>query len=611
MSYESNTMANHTNKTALITGVSKGVGFKLLERFLFEGYKVIGTYRILNNQLQNLLDENSSRLTLKYMDLESIESITNLAKEISGTSIDILVINAIIAGFATFTNEKGIYGNGSEGIYEFNRYIIANAVNNFHLAKLLNKNIAQSTDKTVLAISSLSGSVSNKVFVKKYYHPELKEFANLEFNPNDFNDLSGGKDINLLLESSNDQNMDLGLYTTYAYSRSVFNSLFLDYSIQYAQDGIKTLLMHPGSVKSETSREFKEALYKQSYSGSFFLSLAKYLSIDNIIYNMFFPGLTVEQCVTYTYENVVNNATRYKIGDFIDSKGRKMESLLSDYHIKNMSLGLTDIQKATLENQNHPKTILITGLDDDWGGDLLGRFLLEDYKIIGTYRTLNKELKHLLDENSSRLTLKYMDLESIESITNLAKEISETSIDILVLNAVSTGLATLADEKSTYEKGSDGIHEFNQYIIANAMNNFHLAKLLHNNIAQSTDKIILAISSLAGSVSNKVFVKKYYYPESKEYANFEFNPNDFKGIDNNISSVLRSFHDKSDGSNLYTTYAYSREIYDALFLDYSIQYSQDGIKTFLMHPESIKVERNIELSGEHTIKNDQIVHDEL
>ena len=76
-------------KTALITGVGKGIGKALAEKFLSEGYFVIGTFNSgkLDSQ-KNLIQFN--------LDLSKKESIENCAKEISklGKKIDILINNA-------------------------------------------------------------------------------------------------------------------------------------------------------------------------------------------------------------------------------------------------------------------------------------------------------------------------------------------------------------------------------------------------------------------------------------------------------------------------------------------------------------------------------------
>ena len=76
-------------KTALITGVGKGIGKALKEKFLSEGFFVVGTY---NSEKPN---EEKDFVSLK-LDLSKKESVANCIKEISklNKKVDILINNA-------------------------------------------------------------------------------------------------------------------------------------------------------------------------------------------------------------------------------------------------------------------------------------------------------------------------------------------------------------------------------------------------------------------------------------------------------------------------------------------------------------------------------------
>ncbi len=76
-------------KTALITGVGKGIGKALKEKFLSEGYLVVGTF----NSEKPGEEKNFVSVAL---DLSKKESVENCAKEIGklGKKIDILINNA-------------------------------------------------------------------------------------------------------------------------------------------------------------------------------------------------------------------------------------------------------------------------------------------------------------------------------------------------------------------------------------------------------------------------------------------------------------------------------------------------------------------------------------
>jgi len=87
-------------KTALITGIDKGIGKALMEKFLSEGYFVIGTY--LSSEPERVFSAESFGVPKKenlqtfQLDLSSSESIKNCVAEIKNTDkkIDILINNA-------------------------------------------------------------------------------------------------------------------------------------------------------------------------------------------------------------------------------------------------------------------------------------------------------------------------------------------------------------------------------------------------------------------------------------------------------------------------------------------------------------------------------------
>ncbi len=76
--------------TVLITGVSKGIGLALANKFLEMGFEVIGTV------LSGSFPEDNKPITIFNLDLSSPESIANCVKKIidSGKKIDILINNA-------------------------------------------------------------------------------------------------------------------------------------------------------------------------------------------------------------------------------------------------------------------------------------------------------------------------------------------------------------------------------------------------------------------------------------------------------------------------------------------------------------------------------------
>ncbi len=81
------------NKTILITGASRGIGFALSQQFLDNGYTVIGTSR--TGEIENLSHPN---FTVLELDLSKEATIVNFNKLIENRNIkiDFLINNAAI-----------------------------------------------------------------------------------------------------------------------------------------------------------------------------------------------------------------------------------------------------------------------------------------------------------------------------------------------------------------------------------------------------------------------------------------------------------------------------------------------------------------------------------
>lgn len=81
------------NKTVLITGASRGIGFALAQQFLNNNYKVIGTSR--TGEIANLAHPNFHVIRLDISDEESVKTLEQILIT-SNHKIDILINNAAI-----------------------------------------------------------------------------------------------------------------------------------------------------------------------------------------------------------------------------------------------------------------------------------------------------------------------------------------------------------------------------------------------------------------------------------------------------------------------------------------------------------------------------------
>lgn len=120
--------------TALITGVSRGLGKELARQYAADGWKVIGTER-------------------RELEMTDHRQIRAFAKKLSGEPIDLLFCNAGISG------KKGA-APGSFDFESWEEVLRVNLLGPAALAEALIENVAASEQRTIAMMSSRLGSIS-------------------------------------------------------------------------------------------------------------------------------------------------------------------------------------------------------------------------------------------------------------------------------------------------------------------------------------------------------------------------------------------------------------------------------------------------------------------
>lgn len=70
-------------KNILLTGISGGLGIVIAKKLLEEDYKIFGISRKISKDLEILLKESNNRIQFLSYDLEDIENLKNLTKELN------------------------------------------------------------------------------------------------------------------------------------------------------------------------------------------------------------------------------------------------------------------------------------------------------------------------------------------------------------------------------------------------------------------------------------------------------------------------------------------------------------------------------------------------
>ena len=145
-------MFNHSNKTALVTGASRGIGKEIASILAKNGIKVIGvaTSEKSLEAIKNI--DNIIPLACDISDEQSVENLYTSVKEHS-ESIDILVNNA------------GIHMDNillRMDTKEWKKVLDVNLNGPFYLTRLLLKDMIKNKQGRIVNISSISGTDGNK-----------------------------------------------------------------------------------------------------------------------------------------------------------------------------------------------------------------------------------------------------------------------------------------------------------------------------------------------------------------------------------------------------------------------------------------------------------------
>jgi len=157
--------------------------------------------------------------------------------------------------------------------------------------------------------------------------------------------------------------------------------------------------------------------------------------------------------------------------------------------------------------------ILITGASKGLGYSLTELYLSQGYFVIATYRKNLGNLENL--KGNSNLLHSLMDISDENSVKEAYESIKEKvdHIDILINNA-----AIYLEDKSKTIEDVD-IEKVIQTLNTNSVGPLRVLKYFYPLVEKSTKKLIINISSEAGSISNCWRDREYGYCMSKSALN--------------------------------------------------------------------------------------------
>lgn len=187
--------------TILITGANRGLGLEFCKQYARDGWNVIACCREPSNAtaLMKLTKEYAS-ISVLPLDVANLENIDELAKQLDGTAIDVLLNNAGVYGD---TSGRGL---GHLDYAEWQKTMTINLFAPVKMTEAFLPHLQRGTQKKVVAMSSLMGSMADNS--------------------------SGGSIL-------------------YRSSKAALNAAMKSVAIDNRQKEIAVLILHPGWVKTD------------------------------------------------------------------------------------------------------------------------------------------------------------------------------------------------------------------------------------------------------------------------------------------------------------------------------------------------------------------------
>jgi NAD(P)-dependent dehydrogenase (short-subunit alcohol dehydrogenase family) len=186
------------NKSLLLIGASRGLGYAIAEEYLKLGWTVVATARNASkSRLERLAEASGGRLEIETVDITVPSQVSDLRGRLDSRKFDLLFVNA------------GVKNDDRESIAdvstdEFVRVMLTNALSPMRVIEIL-QDLVPPTG-TIGVMSSGQGSVANNVS---------------------------------------------GSYEVYRASKAALNTLMRSFAARHAGDPRAMLLMAPGWVRTD------------------------------------------------------------------------------------------------------------------------------------------------------------------------------------------------------------------------------------------------------------------------------------------------------------------------------------------------------------------------
>lgn len=156
--------------TVLITGASRGLGLEFARQYASQGWRVIATCR--QPKTAKALAALKGDVRMRVLDVTDPVQVRSLARALKSEAIDLLISNA------------GIYGPrkqsfGQVDIEAWHQVFHTNVMGPMMIAEALADHVARGERKTIVALTSMMGSISENQSGGSYIYRSSKAALNM------------------------------------------------------------------------------------------------------------------------------------------------------------------------------------------------------------------------------------------------------------------------------------------------------------------------------------------------------------------------------------------------------------------------------------------------
>lgn len=148
-------------KAVLITGANRGLGLEFARQYAADGWQVLATERRPGAELRALAAAFPGRVRSLLLDVTDGAAISALAAGLRSEAIDVLINNAGYMGRKPFGNE--LIAEQSFGRVDYDdweRTLRINLLAPMRMAEAFVEHVARSSERKIITLTSLLGSVS-------------------------------------------------------------------------------------------------------------------------------------------------------------------------------------------------------------------------------------------------------------------------------------------------------------------------------------------------------------------------------------------------------------------------------------------------------------------